>query len=149
MHISPRPARRALTGALAVGLALATTGCLFGGGGGGGGGGDSTPTTGSLMVSASFSAPTGVQCLGTSTFTYTPITLVGTGGVASTVVHTVPAVGTASNNRCPLSDAALDLRFGTWRVNWSATGSSCTVDIRTTKWVRFNDSLVCTTSLSG
>jgi hypothetical protein len=144
MTLSPTPVRRALTGALAVGLALATTGCLFGGGGGGG---DSTPTTGSLMVSASFSASTGVQCLGTSTFTYTPIATAGTEGVATTVVHTVAATGTASNNRCPLGDVATNLRFGTWRVNWSATGSSCTVDVRTTKWVRFNDSLVCTTSL--
>lgn len=139
MSLSSLPTRRALLAAALLAVLSTATGCL----------GDSSgpmqpATTGSIQVSASFSSGGAPSCTDSSTYTYTPISLTGTEGTATTVVHHLPgATVFPTNGRCPSSDLAPNLRLGTWRVNWSVTPSSCTVDIHTVKWVRFNESLIC------
>jgi hypothetical protein len=131
-------ARRALPLAFAAVLAVATSGCL------GGSGSSGTPvTTGSLMVSASVSSSGATSCTDNTTFTYTPVAVSGTDGTGTVVTNHHNTTVFATQGRCPISDVALNLRLGTWRVNWSVTGSSCSADIHVKRFVEFDQNLNC------
>jgi hypothetical protein len=141
-------ARRALLAASALALAVVATGC---GDSGGSAGGMQVPTTGSVQLAAEFSSSGAPVCSDHSTWSYDPVNLdpSATQGTISHVAHTKSVENIfPSNGICRSTDFVNNLRFGTWRVTWSALlPRSCVIDVRTTNWLTIEQNGNCRTTL--